>query len=218
MSRVLIVEDELAISKMLCLNLGLTGYETVPLFDGSEVLDWLGAGNTADIALVDIMMPHVNGFELLAPLKEKNIPVIILTARTDIDSKVKGLVDGAEDYMVKPFEMVELLVRIDKILQRYGSVETVINLGNVDINLAAKTVIVDGKPVSITPMEFKLLSILAKNKNIAMDRNKLLADVWGIDYIGETRTVDVHVAQLRKKTGLTIVNVPKYGYRLEVTP
>ncbi len=216
MSRILIAEDEIAINKMLCLNLGLTGYETVPLYDGQAVLDWLEAGGDADLALVDVMMPKVDGFSLLTPLGGRKIPVIFLTARGDLGSKLKGLTGGAEDYIVKPFEILELLVRVEKVLKRYGRQDTVLRLGDVELDTQKRSVLRGGQPVNLTPMEFDLLLLLSKNRNVALSREKLLQEVWGIRYEGGTRTVDVHIAQLRKKTGLHIVNLPKIGYRLEV--
>lgn len=216
MRKILIAEDEPAINKMLCMNLGLMGYETVAKYDGQQVLDWLNDDETADMALVDVMMPRVDGFALLGPLCEHGIPVIFLTARGDLDAKLRGLTGGAEDYVVKPFEMMELLVRIEKVLERHGKVDANIVLGNVVIDTNKRTVTKDREDITLTPMEFDLLLLLAKKKNVALSRDRLLNEVWGIRYEGGTRTVDVHIAQIRKKTGLSIVSVPKIGYRLEV--
>lgn len=216
MSKILIAEDEIAISRMLRMNLKLTGYEVVAKENGQEVLDWLESGGTADLALVDVMMPKVDGFALLEPLERRGIPVIFLTALGDLDSKLKGLTGGAEDYMVKPFEMLELLVRIDKVLERRGKKENIIRVDGVTLDTTKRLVYRDGEEIYTTPMEFDLLVLLVKNRNVAFSRERLLNEVWGIRYEGGTRTVDVHIAQLRKKTGLTIVTVPKIGYRLEV--
>ena len=216
MSKILVAEDELAINKLICMNLSITGYETVSMQNGQEVLDYLAAGGLADLAIVDVMMPKVDGFSLLSPLKQKSIPVIYLAARGDLESKLKGLTGGAEDYMVKPFEMLELLVRIDMVLKRTGKSEEIISLGCITLNMKKRTVQKSGENISLTPMEYDLLCVLAKNRNIALNREKLLREIWGVDFEGETRTVDVHVAALRRKTGLHIVSVPKIGYRLEV--
>ena len=216
MSKILVAEDELAINKLICMNLSITGYETVSMQNGQEVLDYLAAGGLADLAIVDVMMPKVDGFALLSPLKQKSIPVIYLTARGDLESKLKGLTGGAEDYMVKPFEMLELLVRIDMVLKRTGKSEEIISLGCITLNMKKRIVQKSGENISLTPMEYDLLCVLAKNRNIALNREKLLREIWGVDFEGETRTVDVHVAALRRKTGLHIVSVPKIGYRLEV--
>ena len=216
MRRILIAEDEPAISKMLCMNLGLMGYETVAKLDGRQVLDYLEGGGSADLALVDVMMPKIDGFQLLAPLNEHGIPVIFLTARGDLEAKLRGLTGGAEDYIVKPFEMMELLVRMEKVLERHGKTETHFQLGDVAIDTEKRVVTKSGTELNLTPMEFDLLLLLVRKKNVAMSRDSLLNEVWGIRYEGGTRTVDVHIAQLRKKTGLAIVSVPKIGYRLEV--
>ena len=216
MRRILIAEDEPAINKMLCMNLGLMGYDTAAKFDGQQVLDYLAGGGSADLALVDVMMPRVDGFQLLEPLKEHGIPVIFLTARGDLEAKLRGLTGGAEDYIVKPFEMMELLVRMEKVLERRGKAQTRFLLGGVAIDAERRTVTRDGSDLNLTPMEFDLLLLLVRKKNVALSREGLLNEVWGIRYEGGTRTVDVHIAQLRKKTGLPIVSVPKIGYRLEV--
>ncbi len=216
MSKILVAEDELAINKMICMNLNITGYQTVSMQDGQEVLDYLAAGQSADLAIVDIMMPKVDGFALLEPLNKAGIPVIYLTALGDIESKVRGLSGGAEDYMVKPFEMLELLLRIEKILKRTGKSEDVLKLGDITLDMKKRIVSKENEQISLTPMEYDLLCILAKNRNIALGRDKILHEIWGAGFEGETRTVDVHVAALRRKTGLHIVSVPKIGYRLEV--
>lgn len=216
MSKILVAEDELAINKMICMNLNITGYQTVSMQDGQEVLDYLAAGQSADLAIVDIMMPKVDGFALLEPLNKAGIPVIYLTALGDIESKVRGLSGGAEDYMVKPFEMLELLLRIEKILKRTGKSDELIKLDDVILDMKKRTVLKEDEQISLTPMEYDLLCILAKNRNIALGRDKILHEIWGAGFEGETRTVDVHVAALRRKTGLHIVSVPKIGYRLEV--
>lgn len=216
MSKVLVAEDELAINKMICMNLNITGYETVSMQDGQEVLDYLAAGQLADLAIVDIMMPKVDGFALLEPLNKAGIPVIYLTALGDIESKVRGLSGGAEDYMVKPFEMLELLLRIEKILKRTGKSDELIKLDDVILDMKKRIVLKENEQICLTPMEYDLLCILAKNRNIALGRDKILHEIWGAGFEGETRTVDVHVAALRRKTGLHIASVPKIGYRLEV--
>lgn len=183
-----------------------------------EALTILRAGERFDLALLDVMLPGLDGFELLPHLKERGIPVIYLTAKNDIQSKVQGLTSGAEDYIVKPFEILELIVRIDKVLQRTGGADSILRAGGVELNAAERTVCRNGAPVSLKPMEFELLTLLMKNKNIALSRERIMAAVWGDGFLGESRTVDVHIAQLRKKAGLTIVSLPKVGYRLEDQP
>lgn len=216
MRQIIIAEDEIAINRMLCLKLQLTGYQVIPMYDGQQVLDFLRNNGTADLAIVDIMMPKVDGFALLQPLQDHKIPIIFLTARGDLESKIKGLAGGAEDYMTKPFEMLELIVRIEKILKRYGKEDTVLQLDDLCLDTRQRTLTKSGELIALTPIEFDLLLFLAQNRNTALSREKMLGKIWGMDFVGETRTVDVHIAQLRKKTGLKIVTVPKIGYRLEV--
>lgn len=215
--RILIVEDEEAIAKMIAMNLRVAGMEPVIFYDGDEAAQSLLKDHNYDLAILDIMIPGKDGFELMDAIKPYAVPVIFLTAKDDINSKVSGLQGGAEDYMTKPFEVLELLVRIDKVLARTGRTETVLRFEDISIDLEGRTVQKAGKSVNLKPLEFDLLAVLVKNKNIAISRDDLLRLVWGSDYYGETRTVDVHIGQLRKKLGLydKIVTVPKMGYRLE---
>lgn len=217
MSKIYMIEDEIAISKAIQLNLEAAGYEVVTAYNGDDVMAALFDGQHFDLAILDIMIPGKNGFELLRPLTDRGIPVIFLTAKSDVDSKVTGLSDGAEDYITKPFAMPELLVRVGKVLERHGTADKVLSVDDLTINVPERNVKKSNEALSLTPIEFDLLLVLARNKNIALSRDKLLAEVWGQLFEGETRTVDVHIAQLRKKTGLQIVSVPKVGYRLEET-
>ncbi len=214
MSRILLVEDDIAVNKMTCMNLKLSGHTVISVFDGAEALLLLDSGALFDIALIDVMLPKVNGFELLEPLKARGIPTIFLTAKDDIESKLKGLTNGAEDYIVKPFDVLELLARVDNVLKRHEKVERIL-LGDVELDIAQRSCRKGNESLYLTFMEFDLLVLLAQNKNVALTRDYILSKVWGINYEGGTRTVDVHVAQLRRKTGLQIVSIPKYGYRLE---
>ena len=215
--RVLIVEDEIAIAKMIAMNLKVAGYDIVMFQDGKEAAESLESDHAYDIALLDIMVPGMDGLELLPVVKGYGIPVIFLTARDDIGTKVQGLRDGAEDYIVKPFEMLELMVRMEKVLERTKKNSDIIQILDLEINLAEHTVRKNGMEISLKPMEFELLCVLAKNRNIAISREELLRMVWGVDYMGETRTVDVHIGQLRKKLDLSghIKTISKLGYRLE---
>jgi len=214
--RILVVEDDEAINKLICMNLSVAGYQPTPVYDGTEALSLAEGSEFFDLALLDIMLPGVDGFALLTPMCARGIPVIYLTAKNDLESKVQGLREGAEDYIVKPFEILELLVRIEKVLARYGSEERVIQVGNVEIHTDEHSVLCNHTPVSLSPILFDLLLLFAKKRNIAMSREKILAEVWGDSFLGESRTVDIHISQLRKKTGLNIVSLPKIGYRLEV--
>lgn len=216
-NRVLIVEDEIAIAKMIAMNLKVAGYDIVMSQDGKEAAESLESDHAYDMALLDIMVPGMDGLELLPVVKGYGIPVIFLTARDDIGTKVQGLRDGAEDYIVKPFEMLELMVRMEKVLERTKKNSDIIQILDLEINLAEHTVRKNGMEISLKPMEFELLCVLAKNRNIAISREELLRMVWGVDYMGETRTVDVHIGQLRKKLDLSehIKTISKLGYRLE---
>ena len=216
MSRIFVIEDEVAINKMICMNLSVSGYIAIPAYDGTEALLALQNGEQFDLALLDVMLPKISGFELL--FSERGIPVIFLTARGDLESKLQGLTGGAEDYIVKPFEMPELIVRMEKALVRARKADTIIQIEHLSINTKERTVKNGDTNIPLTPMEYDLLLLLVRNRNVALKREKLLSEVWGILYEGGTRTVDVHIEQLRKKTNLNIVSVPKIGYRLEETP
>lgn len=216
-NRILIVEDEEAIAKMISMNLKVSNYDTKIFYDGEEAAQSLLEDSKYDLALLDVMLPGKDGFELLEIMKGYKIPVIFLTAKDDVASKIQGLKGGAEDYIVKPFEILELLVRVEKVLERANKLEGTLIIGDVEINLKEHVVYKDGQEIVLKPMEFQLLAVLAKNKNIAISRENLLKMVWGTEYFGETRTVDVHIGQLRKKLDLgdKIKTVSKLGYRLE---
>ena len=216
-NRILVVEDDEAISKVIMQNLAATGYAATPFFDGREAAEALEKDDDYDLALLDVMLPGLDGFELMVCMKHHDIPVIYLTAKADVDSKIQGLRSGAEDYIVKPFEVLELLVRVEKVLERTGRLHQTLHAAGLDINLLERSVRRGGAEIILKPMEFDLLVMLAKNKNIALTRERLLHGVWGVDYAGETRTVDVHIAQLRKKLDLydNIRTISKMGYRLE---
>lgn len=216
-NRILIVEDEEAIAKMISMNLKVSNYDTKIFYDGEEAAQSLLEDSKYDLALLDVMLPGKDGFELLEIMKAHKIPVIFLTAKDDVASKIQGLKGGAEDYIVKPFEILELLVRVEKVLERANKLEGTLIIGDVEINLKEHVVYKDGQEIVLKPMEFQLLAVLAKNKNIAISRENLLKMVWGTEYFGETRTVDVHIGQLRKKLDLgdKIKTVSKLGYRLE---
>ena len=217
-NRILVVEDDTAISELICMNLEVTGYEVVPVLDGNEVEGTLEKEEDFDLALLDIMLPGKDGFELLGVMKKYGIPVIYITAKADVNSKIKGLRSGAEDYIVKPFEVLELLVRVEKVLERTGKQKEIIQVKDLEIHLSEHKVTRNGQTVSLKPMEYDLLVLLAKNKNVAFTREQMLNEVWGSNYLGETRTIDVHIGQLRRKLDLSdvIKTIPKIGYRLEV--
>ena len=219
MKKILVIEDEAAINDLICMNLEITGYEAVPFFDGEEFSCHLKKEDNYDLAILDIMLPGKDGFMLLEELKEHQIPVIYLTAKGDLPSKVKGLRSGAEDYIVKPFEMLELLIRIDKVLNRFEKEEDgEIHIKNIVINEKKRTVYKDEKEIYLQPMEFNCLLTFWKYRNRVITREQMINILWGVDFEGETRTVDVHVGNLRKKLDFSdvIITVPRIGYRMEV--
>ncbi|MDO4322219.1 MAG: response regulator transcription factor [Lachnospiraceae bacterium] len=217
-AKILVIEDETAINDLLCMNLEVAGYEVQSFFDGAQAESALEKVHDYACAIVDIMLPGRDGFELLPLLSRFEIPVIFLTARVDLSSKIKGLRDGAEDYITKPFEMLELLVRLEKVLERHPSRQETITIKNVRINPNSRTVLKDGQEISLTPMEYDCLMMLVRHKNMALTRDQLLTALWGFDFEGETRTVDAHVGRIRKKLdfGDVIKTIPRIGYRLEV--
>lgn len=219
MEKILVIEDETAINDLICMNLEIAGYEPTPFFDGAEFSSHLAEHDNYDLALLDIMLPGKDGFELLEELKSHEIPVIYLTAKGDLSSKIKGLRSGAEDYIVKPFEMLELLVRVDKVLSRTRKdAEKEIHIKDVVINEQSRTVTKNGVEIALQPMEYNCLLTFWKYRNRVLTRDQILNTLWGVDFEGESRTVDVHVGNLRKKLdfGDVIKTVPRVGYRMEV--
>ena len=217
MKKVLIVDDEANIREIIKMNLELAGYECYEAEDGEKAVQILNK-IVPDIALLDIMMPNKDGFQISEEFVKRDIPIIFLTAKSNLTDKVKGLKLGADDYIVKPFEAMELLARIEVVLRRKGKENNIFKYKNVEIDLSKREVLVDSKPVELTAQEFTLLEVLIKNKNLALSRDALLEKAWGYDYYGDTRTVDIHIQRLRKKLDWddVIVTVYKYGYRLEI--
>ena len=216
-NRILIVEDDRAISDAVALNMQFVGYDYMVFDDGEKAASCLATDHAFDLAILDIMLPGINGFELFSYTEKYNIPVIDMTAKTDAASEIKGIRDGAEDYIVKPFDMLALMVRIEKVLKRTGRLNTVYRVRDVEVNSETRIVTKDGEMVELQPLEFDVLLMLLKNKNLTVSREQLLSEVWGYDYIGETRVVDVKISSLRKKLDLgnEIKAIPKLGYRLE---
>lgn len=216
MDKVLIVEDDAAISDLIKLNLDLAGYDSRQAFNGSDALAAFTTFSP-NLVLLDISLPDMEGFDLLSQLKSKELPVIFLTARSGLSDKVKGLKMGADDYIVKPFEAMELLARIEAVLRRYGDTSEVTQFEDLEINTAERSVKKSGTAIDMTIKEYELMLLLIKNRNKALTREKILELVWGYDYLGETRTVDIHIQKIRRKLGWEkqIKTVYKYGYRLE---
>lgn len=216
-NRILIVEDDKAIADGIAVNLQYSGYEYKVFSDGKKAADSLETDHSYDLSLLDIMLPGIDGFELLSYMKQYNIPVIYLTAKSDASSEIKGLRDGAEDYIIKPFDVLTLLVRIEKVLERTGKLNQVLRIGDITLDLENRTVTKGGQEIVLKPLEFEVFAMLAKYKNRTILREKLLNEIWGTDFFGDTHTLDVHISNLRKKLDAAdiIKTVPKYGYRLE---
>ena len=217
MTKILIVEDEEAISDLIKMSLTKAGYHCEQAMDGLEAADCIEKNNY-DLILLDIMLPEINGYELLEYIKTKETPVIFITAMGELNDRVKGLRAGADDYITKPFEMIELLARVEKVLRRYHKVGGTIEIFDTVIDVSSRTVTQNGKQIMLTLKEFELLLFFVRNKNIALYRETIYENIWENDYMGDSRTVDLHVQRLRKKMnwGNRIKSVYKVGYRLEV--
>jgi len=216
-NRILIVEDDRGIADAIALNMDFVGYDYAVFGDGLAAAQALTDDHAFDLAVLDIMLPGIDGFELMAHMEKYSIPVIYITAKTDSASEVRGLIGGAEDYIVKPFDMLSLMVRIEKVLRRTGKLNTVYRIRDIEINSVSRSVSKKGESVSLQPLEFDVLMMLVRHKNTAVSREQLLSEIWGYDFAGETRTVDIKIAAIRKKLGMEdmIHTVPKFGYRLE---
>ncbi|MCR8746982.1 response regulator transcription factor [Romboutsia lituseburensis] len=214
--RILVVEDDLAIRDLIDINLTIAGYDVMVAQDGEEAKEIFDKNNV-DAVLLDVMLPKIDGFELIEHIKKKDVPVIFITAKSSVADRVKGLKLGADDYIVKPFESIELLARIEAVARRYNKNENIIKINNIEIDLDKRIVKLDGDIIELTLKEFELLALFIKNKNIALSREQILDKVWGFDYIGETRTIDIHVQRLREKLKLknNIKTIFKVGYRFE---
>lgn len=213
--KILIVDDEEKIRELIKLNLEVAGYNCYEACDGEEALK-MCEENNYDLVLLDIMMPKVDGYQVAEVLIKKYIPIIFLSAKDSTLDKVKGLKIGADDYITKPFETIELLARVESVLRRNNKLTNNIEFKNIKIDTSSRIVYLDNDEVSLTSKEYELLLVLVKNKNIALSREKLLELVWNYDYLGDTRTVDMHIKNLRGKLHLEddIITIHKYGYRL----
>ena len=217
MRKILIVDDEEKIRELIRMNLELAGYKCDEAEDGEMALEKLNKFGP-DLALLDIMLPKKNGYEISQSFIKQNVPIIFLTAKDSVTDKVKGLKLGADDYIVKPFESMELLARIEVVLRRTGKFSDIFEYRNIKVDFAKREVFKNNEKIEMTAQEFELLKVLIQNKNLALSREKLLESAWGYDYYGDTRTVDIHIQRLRKKLSWDdiIVTVYKYGYRLEI--
>lgn len=214
MNKILIVEDEKAIANLLRMNLKRAGYACMVAYDGNAGADMMSE-QSFDLCILDIMLPGIDGYELLEYAKSIELPVIFLTAKGETEDKVRGLRQGADDYMTKPFDTLELVARMEKILQRYHKAQPDIHMRDLDINIPSRTVRKNGELLELTYKEFDLLLLFVRNPNVALYRENIYEQVWGSSYMGDSRTVDLHVQRLRRKTGLEqeIEAVYKVGYR-----
>ena len=216
MPKILIVEDDHTISKLIAASLSISGYESVPCFDGNEAVHMV-RNEEFDLILLDIMLPGLDGFQVMEKIRETGTPVIFLTAMGDVSDRVKGLKSGAEDYIVKPFEPLELLARIEIVLRRFNREQKNLSFRDITVNMEERSVRRGSEIIDLTPKEYDLLVLFLKHQNVALSRDKILMDVWECSANIETRTVDNHVQRLRKKLGLEdcLKTVFKVGYRLE---
>lgn len=214
--KILVVEDEAPIRDLISINLQLVGYEVFTVEDGIMAEEFLEK-QRVDLILLDVMIPGIDGFSLIEKIKKHNTPVIFVTAKESVLDRVKGLRLGADDYIIKPFETIELLARIEVVLRRYNKNDNYIRFKDIEVDTKQRTVKLNGKEVYLTVKEYELLILLLQNKNMALSRDQILERVWGFEYGGETRTVDIHIQRIREKLDLknNIKTVFKVGYRLE---
>ena len=215
MAEILIVEDELSINELIRRNLNLTGHHCTQAFDGLSAVNLLENGKF-DLLVLDIMLPGMDGYQVFE--RSFGTPTIFLTAKSELNDKLKGLAMGADDSLTQPFQMRKLSARVEAVLRRTKKVETEFTLGDMKCDFDRHQIFLKGTVIECTPKEYELLEVLIRNRNIALSREKLLDMVWGYDFDGGTRTVDVHIQRLRHKLHLEnhIKTVYKLGYRLEV--
>lgn len=217
MIKILIVDDERPIRNLIRISLSNMGYFCDTAKDGSQALEKIDQG-IYDLILLDVMLPQIDGFELMEYIQYLEIPVIFLTAKNAVSDRVKGLRMGAEDYIVKPFEIAELVARVEVVLRRYKKTEEIFHINGLTVNCSSMKVERDGEEILLTPKEFELLCMFLRTPNTALYREKIYERVWGGEMQYGSKTVDLHVQRLRKKTGLEkeLKVVKKVGYRLEV--
>lgn len=218
MIKILVVDDEKPICDLIDLNLSASGYQCRTVQDGLEALNIIES-EPFDLILLDIMLPGADGYDIMEYIRPMGIPVIFITAKHEVRDRVKGLKLGADDYLVKPFDVVELVARVEAVLRRYNKTDQILTAGDVSVDVEAHRVTKAGKPVELTNKEFGLLVLFIRNKNVALFRETLYEKVWEGEYFGDSRTLDLHVQRLRRKLGWehSLVAVYKAGYRLEVS-
>ncbi|MBQ9543912.1 MAG: response regulator transcription factor [Clostridia bacterium] len=217
MAKILIAEDEEQINDLIKKNLCLVGHDCAQVFDGDAALDAALTGHF-DLIVLDVMLPGLSGFDIITQIRKTKTPVIFVTARGALADRIKGLRLGADDYIVKPFEILELTERVEAVLRRSNASSDAFSFDGVRVDFAARRVYKDEIEVVLTPKEFDLLEAFIKNRNLALSRDRLIYLVWTYDFDGNDRTVDTHVQRLRKKLGIEnrLKTVYKTGYRLEV--
>ena len=217
MIHILIAEDEKPISNLIRLSLKNAGYLCDCAFNGTQAADMIEK-TCYDLILLDIMLPDVDGYELMEYIRPMGIPVIFITAKNSVTDKVKGIRMGAEDYIVKPFEIIELLARIDVVLRRYNKTEEVICAAGLVIDMKSRKVTRDAHPIALTPKEYELLLLFVQNPNTALYRETIYERIWEKEFVYGSKTVDLHIQRLRRKAHLEkeLLAVNKIGYRLEV--
>ena len=217
MIHILVVEDEKPIAELLHLSLTKAGYHCTCVFDGVKAADIIEK-EIFDLILLDVMLPGVSGFELMDYIGSLGIPVIFLTAKNSVNDRVRGLRMGAEDYIVKPFEILELLARVEGVLRRHGKLQSTISIGGLEINTLSMIVTREGREIPLTKKEYDILLLFARNPGIVLYKSTIYERVWGGDYPESTRTVELHIQRMKKKVGWNDRLHPVYtiGYRLEV--
>lgn len=217
MIKILIVDDEKPICDLIDINLSAAGYHCKTVQDGLKAIDLIER-EQFDLILLDIMLPGADGYDIMEYIRPLKIPVIFITAKHEVKDRVKGLKLGAEDYLVKPFDVVELVARVEVVLRRFQKTGRILQAGDVTVDLEARKVTKAGKPVVLTNKEYGLLVLFIQNKNVALFKENLYEKVWGDEYIADSRTLELHVQRLRKKMGWenNLLAVYKVGYRLEI--
>lgn len=213
-NKILVVEDEQSIAEMVKLCLSKNGYMCETVNDGMAATKKVEE-KRYDLILLDIMLPDIDGYDLIEYIKQFDIPVIFVTAKTSVPDRVKGLKLGAEDYISKPFDLEELLARVATVLRRFHKTENILEVGKIKIDTLECTVLLDGNPVVLPAKEYDLLLFLVRNKNIALYRETIFEQVWQEPYFGNTRTIDLHIQRLKKKLDLgdAIETIYKVGYK-----
>lgn len=216
MNRILVVEDEVAIADMMKMCLSKNSYICETVNDGAVAADII-EHKRYDLILLDIMLPNIDGYQLLDYIKQYDIPVIFVTAKTSVPNRVKGLRAGAEDYIIKPFELDELLARVENVLRRYHKLDKILKAGKISIDTIERKVTIQNEQIPLTAKEYDLLVYFVRNKNIALYRENIFEQVWNEPYYGDTRTVDLHVQRLKKKLNISdeIETIYKIGYRFK---